>query len=607
MKHIRSSLKPLSLLAAFVLLSAFVLAPSRSRCQNVREQVEYRSPYIDLRPISCEKVCRYSDGKPEGEFSISGKDLYKGSKRTDSQRYSEVRHYLHGVLQGPFSQDYTHHGSGDVAGSYLVDRNWSVKGQFADGQPDGTWVFSVDSKIKARGENGSTRYRMAVDYEHGTIKKISDERGNSLLVNEDGSLTGSATLKDGTQIVMMRSVVTGSYLNKEGDRMRCQTEQADVLNSSRNPFEMADRGYAIDYQDVFLQQSSRLADMIDRYSRITSICKGFQKIPYSVRVGQLRQVDPVSAAAAFEYYFQSPGKADQMLKEGWYINRGSKRFFGTEGEKLIRRHYTEIQKEMLDKKLSLMVKTMEGKDWDGFMEECRSGKSPILDLFAVRWSREGLTRAEQIQEASVLIEKNLKPIFPLSGFEIRNARYTPYEGLSSLVVMHRRGHDTVSYESVAVPLKTGSSGYMLLSRLNPSEYSTEPNDWDTIARFESRLRSRCAELMARLRPMKEWSHEYQTFFDSVMSDRSIRPEVRMEDLEYLDEVQQEVWENADLLKEIHKAHEQLRYREQSARREQQSHRHKESYLEHCRHHFPNVFWSRESLSRFRELQREYGL
>ncbi len=588
-----------------VALVLFALMADMAVGQTERSEVEYRSPYIDLRPVKCVQTCERQNGVLHGSYTLKGSDTFKGAKRTDVQQYSEFRTYSHGTLHGTFSQSYKHVGKGDVAGAYQVERIWSVKGSFEQGKPDGVWVFSVSSKVNAKGENSHTRYTEQVTYSHGELCRITDERGNCLDVNPDGTLTGSCTMKDNTLLVLSKSIVVGSYLNKEGDRLPVGPAQKALLDRAGSTFEMADHGYAIDYQEVFLQQSTRLADMIDRYTHLGSIAKDFPKMPYSVRVGLLREVDAVSPDRAFEYYFQSPGKADQMLKEGYYITRGTKRFFGTEAERRIRSHYTQTRSENLARKLDLIVKIMDSQPWDDVLQDCRNGKSPLLDLFAVRWSSPTLTREEQYREAAELIDRQFGPLYPLSGYRIQPLEYAPYRGLSAQVEMQRRGTDTVSYESFLVDISADPDGYILLSRMNPSDYRRVANDWDSIARFEARLQARCRQLMERLGSMRDYQSSYKFFFDSVFCDRTTIPEVRMEDLGYLDEVQEEVWENADLLKTIHQQHLLLQHHEQAERRERQSRTHKDSYLQHCRKEFPTVFWSRTSLDRFYQLQRKY--
>ena len=101
-------------------------------------------------------------------------------------------------------------------------------------------------------------------------------------------------------------------------------------------------------------------------------------------------------------------------------------------------------------------------------------------------------------------------------------------------------------------MATNADGYILLSRLNPENYKVVPNLWDTVADFERVLNVRSKEVLSKLSFSTEWSMEYRDFYDSVYADKTTKPEVRMEDLQYLESVQQELLGKIDQLRAIYK-------------------------------------------------------
>lgn len=565
---------------------------------SILDSIEYRSPYLDLRPVRCTKNIHYDgDKKIHGVFTIKGADELKWSRRTDSQQYTEIRHYQHGVLEGSFSQTYSHSGVGSIAGAYQVDRRWSIKGQFANGRPDGAWVFTVTSKMVSGGEREHTKYTETAVYENGELRSIADGDGHRLIVHPDGTLSGNAKMKDGTEVTLSHSIVMNSYLDIDGERLKVGPRQQSLLATMVSPFIMADSGYAIDYQEIFLIQTSRLADHVDRYGHLNSVTPMFAKVPYSVRIGQLRKINPATADDAFEYYYQMSEKADQMLGEGYFVRRNSKRFFGSAAEKRIRAYHTKRQNEALERKLETLVRLSDEHSWDEITADCEGGKSPLLDLIAVQWSENQMTSEEMYKEAARVINEKLRSLYPVSGYHILSSTYTANEGLKAQVEMRQLKDDGVSYESKKVEIQTSPAGHIMISRMNPSQYLPMSNDWDSVWMMEKALNQRHKELLAKMRPLKLWIKEYEHYYDSAFADRTTRPEVRRADLEELQEIQNDIIDNLELFATIQHQHDVLK------RESEQSRMKGDRYAVLCRREFPDIFWSADDLNQFIEEQK----
>lgn len=567
--------------------------------RSTSDSVEYRSPYLDLRPVKCQRQYHIDPQRQlHGTYTVKGSDNIKWSRRTDSQQYTEVRHYNHGALEGSFSQHYSHTGVGDIAGSFQVDRRWSIKGQFVEGRPDGMWQFTVLSKMHSKSENSTTRYTLTAQYVQGELRSFSDDNGHRITVHPDGTLSGTATLKDGTEVTLSHSIVANKYLDWSGNRMTVGRPQQQALSQLSNPFSMADSGYAVDYQEIFLTQTSQLADQIDRYGHLPSLAPQFPRMPYSVRLGQLRQIHAASSDDAFEYYYQQSGQADQMLGEGFYIKRGSKRFIGNQAAQRIRAHHTQRQSESLGRKLDMMAKLSETQSWEQILEDCRQGRSPLLDMMSLRWSRTDLSTEEMYREAASAIDRIWGPLYPICGHTISHSEYHPHKGLQATVEMKQLAADSVSYHSFVIEIPTSPEGTILLSDMDPSRYQPISNEWDSIWAYEARLKNSHKQLMEAMAPLRLWRPEYKAYFDSTFYDRSTLPDVRKADLDEIDEIQRDLFANIETLRTIQRQHEIL------LRRAETSKRRSSDYTEWAKREFPNIHWTTAALNRFLERQRQ---
>lgn len=540
--------------------------------QTKSESFEYRSPYVDLRPVKCTKQYQFdADNRLQGAVQIKGSDMVRGSEGYNEQHYEEVLHYQHGVLQGAFSQSFSHVGKGNAVGSYKVQRRWDAKGQFDQGHPHGKWTFTLSSNMNSGSESATTSYSYTLLFEHGRLQSLQDEKGRRLQFHDDGTISGDATITETAMVTysnypnyttfssyptysttpsvhISHSLIADRYMDKDGELLPMTHRLREL--SMATPFVLADSGYAVDFQEMRVVQVSRCADILNRYVRLTALDTTLEVLPHLSMIGRLREVQPVSADAAFDYYVQTPRSGDRLLQKGFYERKKHKYFLDSKAERRIRKHLEAYQYDLLSHKLNFMVRLTKSQSWKTICDECREGHSPILDMVAAKWSKADFD--QQCKESAELLDKAFGGLYPLCGFRILSAHYEPYKGLKADVEMHVLQGDSVSYKSVVVPIATNSDGYILLGRLNPESYKVVPNLWDTVAIFERELNARSKELQSKLAFSTEWSREYRDFFDSVYADKTTKPEVRMEDLQYLESMQQELLGKLDQLRATYK-------------------------------------------------------
>ena len=521
------------LFSLFLLLSAYVAYAQTS----VSDTVEYRSPYVDQRPVVCTKTYRLDDDRRiHGSCVVKGSDVIRKAGVVNEQHFSENRTYSHGHLQGPFSQTYSHSGRGSKVNPYKVLRHWTAKGQFNQGHPDGRWTFSLRSDMNTGVESSTTQYTYTLQFELGRLTSMTDNQGHRLQFHDDGTVSGTAVSSEYRTVNLSHSVVTNFYQPLDGKQSPIPQQIDSILAPGLTSFQRADQGYAIDYQELRILQISRSADIVNRYIRLGMLDTSLTASPLT-QVGVLRAVKPVASDVAFDYYIQTPGSADRLLERGYYERRHRKYFLDSEAENRIRSHHTQYQCDLLSHKLDILVNLMDRQSWNGILADCRSGQSPLLDMVAASWTNHRFE--DQCEETATMLDQGFRSLYPLRGFRILTATYTPFQGLEAQVEFHVIKSDSIQYASVVVPVKTSPSGHILLGRLNPDDYSTQPNVWDTITLREQQLNSRHRELIQHKNPCAECAQYYREQYETLFNDKSILPEVRLKDLQTLERLQED--------------------------------------------------------------------
>ena len=497
----------------------------------------YRSPYADLRPISCTvRQTLDSSGQRQGVCRIEGSDEVRQGGSYNEQHYSESRTYRNGILDGPFAQSFRHTGHGNAWNPYKVRRHWTADGTFRHGHPDGKWRFAIESSSNAGGEASTTRYTYTLEFDNGTLQTLDDNQGHRLQFHSDGTVSGRAVVSDGgnRSYRLVHSVVTDSYETLDGGMEPLPSRLDSLLTATMTPFDRTDRGYAVEYGERKILQVSRCCDIIDRYVRLTALDTGLRATPLT-RVGVLREVRAVADDAAFDYYVQSAGAADRLLSDGYYERRHRKYYISSKAEARIREHLTKYQSDQLSHKLLIIASLMDKEPWDTVLAECRSGRSPLLDMVAAQWGK--VDFEGQCDESAEMLDRAFRPLYPLRGFRIASANYEPYKGLKAEVEFYVVGADSIRYKSVTAVVQTTPTGHILVGRLDPRAYRTIGNVWDTIDERERWLNARHQQILDRkdVDPdeLREYRDEYETLFD----DTTILPEVRLKDLRLLEELQ----------------------------------------------------------------------
>ena len=431
------------------------------------DSIEYRAPYADLRPVVCQK--RYTldgDNKMHGTCRIKGSDVIRKAGYLNEQQYEETRTYRHGILEGAFSQTFKHNGHGSATDPYHVGRQWTAKGQFHQGHPDGDWTFSLHSAMHTGLENATTEYRYKLTFDHGRLTFLSDDKGHRITFHPDGTVSGDVTVNDFNRraITLSHSVVSNLYQTAEGDFAAMTPELEKLRLSKPSSFAMADQGFAVDYKEQYVVQIARCADIVNRYLRLNALDTSLSAA-HLTQIGILRAVHPVDSQTAYDYYIQTPGSADGILQHGYYERRRKKCFLNSAAEQRIRRHFTNYQCDLLNHKLGILVQQMENNSWDAILADCRSGRSPLLDMVAAQW--QGPRFEDQCKETATLLDAAFQSLYPLRGFRIRSATYVPQKGLDAEVEFYVIKADSIQYTSVVVPLKTNPSGHILIRAAAP--------------------------------------------------------------------------------------------------------------------------------------------
>ena len=545
-----------------IMLPIIIMAQN-SYQMNKRDSIEYRSPYRDLRVIPCSRHIQYYQNREgqiryHGEMRIEGRDNLKGDYRNDQQYYKEIRNYENGILNGKFSQSYNHTGNGTYGNYYTINHKWSTIGMFINGRPDGIWKFTLDSKMRSRGENSNTQRTEIAEYENGKLKTLTDRQGKKLIFDDYGLISGNGQLKDGSTVSLKHSIICNSYQNQLGDILKIGKEQKQILDKiidkhcQHDIFELTDRGYAIDWQEAFLSQYTRYAEHMDRYVKIDQVAPNFPMPSYSVRLGYLKQVQRINDDEAVEYYIQRQEQFSELMRNGYFIKWHAKRYFGSNAAKQIKTLWLNNQQEMLHRKLNLIVNLTNYIPWQTTLNECSNGKNSLTDLFALQWSSNDLTNEEAYKEIATIIDNKLGVLYPIIGFTIDSVEYIPTATMKSYCTIHKGMDDSVGYESIKLTLYSNNEGYILLNRMNPQEYQRIANGWDTVYVLEDSLKQQQLEIRKTL--YSKDNKSFKRYCDSVMSDKTIRPEIRLEDLRALQQMQNETAENAPLLKEIYELH-----------------------------------------------------
>lgn len=543
-----------------ILLFAMLNLTLTSIAQQPQE-VEYRSPYRDLRPISCTlSASRNSNGEYHGDYSLKGSDNLKSGQRTDLQQYAETRHYSHGIPDGRLHQSYSHSGSGQISGRFTICHNWSVDGTFDNGIPTGTWTFDVQSKFDSYADKSNTRLREKVVFEDGRVSAITDQDGNYISVTHKG-ISGTGTLKDGTRVILTNSIVTNTYIDLTGDLKKLNNEQSfllsKLLDGEWSIYQLADHGYAIDWKETFLAQWARYAEHADRYAHLADISPRFHTPSYSVRLGQLREINLIDDDKAVEYYRQRPSHFYEMMANGCFQGPYGKRYFGSRAALMIQQAWAQNQREVIGRKLSQIARIQDNDSWEQCLIDCAEGNSPLLDLIAFRHD-DNSSPNDTYREAARLYKEKFTDLYPIVGHSIDSISWMPQQGVKAQCIIYRMAKDSVGYESYAVTLQTDMDGYLLIGRMEPATYHRISNIWDTIYQYESNLTTRHQSLIYKMGTIKTWRQPYAAHFEDSFADRTNMPDIRMADLRDLDSLQQVVEFNIPLLSKIDQQHAKIR-------------------------------------------------
>lgn len=522
------------------ILLVLLLSASASSAQD---SVAYRSPYRDLRPVTCRLVAETNaSGRYHGKYVLTGSDRLNSGQRNDMQQYTEVRTYADGLLHGSFSQKYLHQGSGQISGRFTISHNWTVEGRFFHGVPDGSWTFAVNSKYSSYAEKENVRLREVVSFEHGRVTSITDHAGNHIDIDPQGLISGVGTLKDGTRVILSRSVITNTCLDLLGDAHPMTTEQTFMLrkylDGEWSIFQLADHGYTIDRRETFLSQWSRFAEHADRYARLGSLAPNYQVPPYSVRLGQLREIQLAPDAKAVEYYVQStPTQFDEMMSRGYFVGPYGRRYFSSNAANMVLQRWSKDQAQLLSRRLSAVARDQADADWNAYLSSCGEDGSRTAEMFA-----------PSLASPRRLVDEKFRPLFPIVGHQVDSVVWQPHSGFVAHCIIHKMAPDSVGFESYAVLLPHDMDRRLLADQMDPSAYRRVPNAWDTVYAFERQLAQQHSRVLSTMH--QEHRQSYRAYYDSLLADRTILVDVRMADLRDLDTLQQQLIANAPYYRQI---------------------------------------------------------
>lgn len=529
------SFRPTARRTLLILVGISLAASAISQTRT--DTIDYRPPYSDLNPIKCIRKVPYQtfngESKVHGTVTTSGKSNWDAGAKSDVQKFEESRTYSQGMLNGAFYQTYHHNGYGIVGGKYKIDRQWTIKGQFADGQPNGTWFFSIHSKYAGADDNSNTNLSENVKFENGKAVEITDQDNKTIRIDKNGLISGSGSIKGGSSVTLTNSVITNYYIDITGDKHAVTAKEKHIIQRiiehPEERFIWADSGYAIDWQEVFLAQWSRYAEHIDRYGRIGTFATRFKTPPYSVRIGQLCEIQTTDWEKPLEYYTQRPKEYDELMTKGYYPTRYGRRYLGEKAAIATRERWIADQNKMLNNKLVALS------------ENIHNGNCAAVSEIVI-------TNGENSDCHSTMqqLQKAMGDLYPIVGCKTDSIEWTPFHGYIAQCTIYKGKADSIGYESYKTVLKIDSEGHIILDKTFSDAPKRIPNIWDTIDTRERICAKRYSDVIAKSAKLKQLRDNYETHYQNIMSDKTIKPEVRIADLDNLTQQQEQFAENIDM-------------------------------------------------------------
>lgn len=534
--------------------------------QTRTDTIEYKPPYSDLLPIKCIRTVTYrtfdSERKVDGILSIEGKGSWDAGQHNDNQQYSETRTYTRGMLNGPYKQSYRHNGNGVAGGRYKINRGWTAEGDFSNGLPVGVWIFSLDSRYNSADDHSHTQLRERVTFAEGRAIAISDQDGNSITIDDKGLVDGNGHIKGGDKVSLRKSVITNLYTDATGETQTTTTKERQMidryLSGEETLFTLADKGYTIDWQEVFLAQWARFAEHCDRYVQMGSFATRFRVPKYSLRVGRLTEIQTVRDEVAVDYYRQRNKEYDNLKTKAHFNTRYGKRYLSSNAEKEIDRAWRTDQERLLSLTLANLSQIQHNKD----LSACDSEDGTIYELVVIHDIMS--SPSERCKAILSTLDAAIGNLYPIAGCKIDTIEWHPYQGYIAHCRINRMRNDSIGFDSYAAELEVDYNGHLLIELMKGQSYNKVPNIWDTIDTRESDISRLHAALLAKCSGIKQWRDDYATAYESLMSDRTPRPNVRLRDLEAIDSLQRQFENNIDLFATIDKnnreAHKYLNFR-----------------------------------------------
>lgn len=520
--------------------------------QTRTDTVEYRPPYSDLLPIKCIRTVPYKtfDGerKVDGTLTIEGKGGWDAGQHNDNQQYSESRTYVRGMLNGHYRQSYRHNGSGVAGGRYKINRGWTAEGDFRDGLPVGIWSFSLDSKYNSPDDHSNTLLKERVTFVDGLAVSITDQDGNSITIDSKGLFDGKGNIKGGDHVTLKKSIITNLYTDATGETRPTSTKERQlidrIISGEESLFTLADKGYTIDYQEVFLAQWARFAEHCDRYAQMGSFATRFRVPKYSARIGRLTEINTVSDEKAVEYYHQRNKEYDNLKTQAHYNTRYGKRYLSSNAEREIDRCWRIDQERMLSHTLATLSQMQHNKDLTG----CSSEEGSIYEL--IDFNDIKTSSDERCKAVLSLLDATIGSLYPIAGCKIESIDWHPYQGYIAQCRINQTRRDSIGYNSYRAQLEVDYNGHLMIELMKGQSYPKVSNIWDTVDAREATLSRQHSALLSKCGGIKTWRDDYIIAYENMLSDRTTKAEVRLKDLAAMDSLQRQFESNIDLFAAI---------------------------------------------------------
>lgn len=549
----------------FLILFLCAIASTAS-AQKRTDTVEYKPPYSDLLPIKCVRNVPYKifDGerKVDGTLTIEGKGGWDAGQHNDNQQYSESRTYVRGMLNGRYRQTYRHNGSGIAGGRYKIDRGWTVEGDFRDGVPVGVWTFALDSKYNSPDDRSSTQLKERVTFDNGRAVSITDQDGNTITIDEKGMVDGKGHIKGGDKVSLLKGVITNLYTDATGETQATTAKERQLIDrfiaGEETLFTLADQGYTIDWQEVFLAQWARFAEHCDRYAQIGSFATRFKLPKYTIRIGRLIEIETVNDEIAIDYYRQRNKEYDNLKTKAHYNTRYGKRYLSSNAEREIDRWWRIDQERMLSHSLATLSQIQHNRD----MTACSNEEGSIYELIDFHDIKTSPT--ERCKAILAILDETIGDLYPIASCKIDAIEWHPYQGYIANCRINRTRQDSIGYDSYKAKLEVDYNGHLMIELMKGQSHPKTPNIWDTIDSRETLLARQHTALLSKCNGIKTWRDDYATAYENMMSDRTPKAEVRLSDIAAMDSLQRQLESNIELFASIdagtREAHKYLNFR-----------------------------------------------